>query len=140
MTTMRTYITVSAAAVAFALGFACEANGDEKAGGVDANARAITQASVREQAALELRGARLGVSSESAADVELEADGEIESAVADEVTAAVDAVIERSVEAEVEAAVAAEVASAVDSAVEFEVEAAVESEIESAVAALVGGP
>jgi hypothetical protein len=140
MTDMRTHMTLMAAAVALTLGFACEANEDEKASSVDAKARAITEASVREQAVLELRGARLGISSEIEADVELELDGAIESAIADEAAAAVDAVVEQSVEAEVEAAVAAEVASAVDSAVESEVEAAVESEIESAVAALVGGP
>src|SRR5688572_4156556 len=153
MTTMRTHMTLMAAAVALALGFTCEANADEKASSVDAKARAITEASVREQAALELRGARLGGSSragfdslaavegelESAIDAELESETEAEAQV--EAEAQIEADVELEVDAEIESAVADEVEAAVDAvveqAVEAEVEAAVAADVESAVDAAV---
>lgn len=148
---MRTHVTLVAAAVAFALGVVCDANAEDKASGIDAKLRSTTEASVREQTALELRGARLrglarsdfdarvGVEGELDGDAQLknDTDAEIEAQTEAEVEAEVEAQIDVGVDLGVATAVADEVEAAVDAVVEqtveAEVQAAVEAEVESAI-------
>ena len=142
---MRTHVTLVAAAVVFALGVVCDASAEDKASGVDAKLRSTTEASVREQTVLELRGARLRGRARSDFDARVGAEGEVDGDVDAQLKNDTDAGIETETEADVEAqidvgvdlgvatAVADEVEAAVEQAVEAEIEAAVAAEVESAV-------
>jgi hypothetical protein len=135
---MRTHVTFVAAAVALALGIVCDANAQDKASGVDAKLRSTTEASVREQTALELRSARLRGLARSDFDARVGAEGELDGGVHAQLKNETEAEIEAQTEAEVEAGidvgVDAEIAAAAD-----EVEAAVDAVIEQSVEAEVRG-
>ena len=75
---MRIHLTLAAAACVFAL--TGDTSAEERTSSVDAKVRSTTEASMREQTALELRGARLRGLARADLDARVGAQGELETA------------------------------------------------------------